>query len=71
MAVPQTLVYGIVKNGIVLPEATATLPEGARVEIIVSPLQVPADLQAEFAAWQASGDESWAMIDDWEKEETS
>jgi hypothetical protein len=66
----QTIIIaGLVKNGVVVPEGSATLPEGAHVSIVITPSEIPADLREEFAAWERASDEAWAMIDDWEKEE--
>jgi hypothetical protein len=32
---------------------------------------LPPELQAEFDAWERAGDEAWAQIDQWEREEPS
>lgn len=68
MSASPTVVRGVVKNGLVVPEGEAKLPEGARVRIVLSPEPLPAELRADFAAWDRAGDEAWAMIDDWELE---
>jgi hypothetical protein len=64
-----TVFSGVVKNGVVVPEGKATLPEGVRVEIHVPPPEIPPELQAEFKAWEKASDEAWAMINQWEREE--
>ena len=68
MAIEGLVIGGIVKNGVILPEGDAELPEGARVQIIVAAGGIPPDLQAELDAWERAGDEAWAMIDHWEQE---
>lgn len=30
---------------------------------------VPPELQAELDAWERAGDEAWALIDEWERQE--
>jgi hypothetical protein len=69
MAAARTVINGIVKDGVVIPAGGAKLPEGAKVEIIFDRAVIPAELLAEFEAWERASDEAWAMIDDWEKEE--
>ncbi len=64
----RVVVPGTVRNGVVVPNAKSCLPEGASVQIVLSQPETSADLQAEFEAWDALGDEAWAMIDKWEKE---
>lgn len=70
MATAAVLVSGVVKDGVVVPESDKKLPEGAHVEIILRSEAIPPDLQAEIAAWDRAGDEAWAMIEAWEKEES-
>jgi len=60
---------GIVKNGVIVPQANQQLAEGTHVEIIVEPESIPAGLQEELAAWDRASDDAWAMIDQWEAEE--
>jgi hypothetical protein len=56
------IVAGVVKNGVVVPNAP--LPEGAFVEVHVihGPVEVPPELQAELAAWQQAGAEALALV---------
>jgi hypothetical protein len=68
--VPERVVIpGIVKNGVVVPQNDTPLPDGAHVEILLSPAEVPPELQSELAQWDKASDEAWAMIDEWEAEE--
>jgi hypothetical protein len=62
-------VKGVIRGGAVIPEKPITAPEGTLVEISFLLPNVPPELQAEFAAWDRIGDQSWAMIDEWEKED--
>ena len=55
MAVERAIVAGVVKNGVVVPEGNLRLPEGVSVDILMP--AVPAELQAEFDAWEAASDE--------------
>jgi hypothetical protein len=68
MATQQVVIRGTVRNGVVVPAQGATLPEGAEVEIRLEITGVPADLQAEFAAWEKLSDEAWGWIDTLEKQ---
>ncbi len=63
-----TTIAGIVRNGLVVPQSNSTLREGTHVEIVIEPSGVPPELLAEIAAWDKASDESWAMIDQWERE---
>jgi hypothetical protein len=49
---------GIVRNGVVVPDAP--LPEGMRVEVRIAtrPLPVPPELQEEFDAWDRASDQT-------------
>jgi hypothetical protein len=68
--VPERVVIpGIVKNGVVVPQNDTPLPDGAHVEIVLSPAEVPPELQFELDQWDKASDEAWAMIDAWEAEE--
>ncbi len=58
MSTERMMIPGIVKGGIVVPEGKATLPEGARVGIVISPSELTPDLRAEFAAWERVSDEA-------------
>jgi hypothetical protein len=69
MAGEQMVVKGIVKNGVVVPEGDAILPEGALVSIVISNSEIPPELKLEFEAWERASDEAWQMIDRLEKEE--
>jgi hypothetical protein len=65
----KIVINGIVKDGIIIPEKGAELPEGIQVEIVFVPPAMTPSLLAEFKAWDRIGDEAWAMIDQWEQEE--
>jgi hypothetical protein len=68
--VPERVVIpGIVKNGVIVPQNDTPLPDGAHVEIVLSPAEVPPGLQSELDQWDKASDEAWAMIDEWEAEE--
>jgi hypothetical protein len=55
-------ITGIVKNGVVIPNAP--LPEGRQVEIQVSDeLDVPPELQDELAAWQRSSADALLLVE--------
>jgi hypothetical protein len=68
MAAEQVTFLGLVKNGLVVPQGKVSLPEGEWVEITFPALITP-ELSEEMAAWDRAGDEAWAMIDQWEREE--
>ena len=51
MAAEQTVIPGIVRNGVVVPQSDAPLPDGARVGIVLEPAQLTPKLQAELAQW--------------------
>jgi len=65
----KIVINRIVKNGVVIPEIGAELPEGLRVEIVFASPAMTLELRTEFEAWDRIGDEAWAMIDQWEQEE--
>jgi hypothetical protein len=69
MTTERVVISGFVKNGLIVPQGHALLPEGTRVEIVVLASELPPELQAEFDAWEQAGDEAWAQIDQWEREE--
>ena len=71
MAVERIIIPGIVKNGLVVPQSKAPLPEGAQVEIMLPTPEVPAELQGEFEAWEQLSDEAWSHIDKWEQDDKS
>jgi len=60
---PPTIVRGVVKNGLVVPNAP--LPEGVEVEIRVcgSTPEVPPDLQAELEAWQRASANALDLVE--------
>jgi predicted DNA-binding antitoxin AbrB/MazE fold protein len=68
--VPERFVIpGIVKNGVVVPQNDIPLPDGAHVDILISPTDATPELEAELDQWDKASDEAWAMIDQWEAEE--
>ena len=69
MGPERVVIPGIVKNGVIVPQNDTPLPDGAHVEIVLSPAEVPPELQSELAQWDEASDEAWAMIDEWEAEE--
>ena len=71
MEAERVVIPGFVKNGLVVPRGNAPLPEGAQVEIVIPSLELTPELRAEFEAWERAGDEAWALIDQWEREEPS
>jgi hypothetical protein len=69
MPAERVVIPGVVRNGLVVPQSKARLPEGAAVEIVLSPADVSPELEAEFVAWDRASDEAWRLIDQWEQEE--
>ena len=69
MATERVVIPGIVKNGVVVPQNDIPLPDGARVDILISPTDVTPELESELDQWDKASDEAWAMIDRWEAEE--
>ena len=69
MPTERLVIPGVIKNGLVVPQGDTPLPEGAQVEIVITALELRPELQAEFDAWEQAGDEAWAQIDEWEREE--
>ena len=69
MAAERLVIPGIVKNGLVVPQSDTPLPDGAHVDILLGPTDMPPALQAELEQWEKASDEAWAMIDEWEAEE--
>jgi hypothetical protein len=57
------IISGVVKDGLIIP--STPLPEGSRVEILVTEarLEIPADLQAEFEAWDRSSADALALVE--------
>lgn len=64
----RTIITGIVKNGVIVPQAGSGLPEGLVVNIVVPEQSLTPQLAEELAAWQQAGIQTWAMIDEWERE---
>ena len=69
MSTDNTIIPGIVKDGVIVPKSQNPLPEGTEVEIVIRDSAMTPELRDELAAWQSAGDEAWAMIDQWEKED--
>jgi hypothetical protein len=69
MTPERVVIPGVVRNGVVVPRGNAALPEGAEVEITLTPPTLPAEFQAEMDDWERLGDEAWRMIDQWERED--
>lgn len=69
MATPRVVIPGIIKNGLVMPQNDTPLPEGAHVDILIRPEEMPPELRAELAQWEQASDEAWTMIDEWEAED--
>src|SRR2546423_1593583 len=59
----SVIVAGVVKNGVVVPNAP--LPEGAFVEVHVihGPIEVPPELQEEFDAWDHASANALALVE--------
>ena len=66
MATERVVIPGIVKNGMVVPQNDTPLPDGAHVDILISPPDVTPELKSELDQWDKASDESWAMLDQWE-----
>ena len=69
MSTDSRIIPGIVKNGVVVPQANSDLPDGAHVNIVLQPAEVTQELKEELEAWQRAGVQAWQMIDRWESEE--
>jgi len=69
MSTDRLVIPGIVKNGLVVPQSDSPLPDGAHVDIVIGPPEVTPQMRAEWDQWERLGDEAWAMIDQWEKED--
>ena len=69
MPAPQLIFSGVVKNGVVVPNDASRLPEGARVQIVLTPEVIPVDHKDEFDDWERVRHEAWRPMDEWEKEE--
>jgi hypothetical protein len=59
----SVIVAGLVKNGVVVPQAP--LPEGAFVEVRVlsAEVEVPPELQSEFDAWRRASANALELVD--------
>jgi hypothetical protein len=68
--VESVVIRGIVRDGVVVPESDERLREGDRVSILVRYASAPDELAAETAAWDRASDAAWAMIGEWEREES-
>lgn len=60
---------GIVKNGVIVPQAGSGLPDGMEVHIVIPEEAMTSELREELAVWQQAGMQSWSIIDQWEREE--
>jgi len=58
-----SLIHGVVKNGLIVPDVP--LPEGVQVEIHLcdSIPEVPPELQAELAAWQCASANALDLVE--------
>ena len=45
---------GVVQNGVIVPDDAAALPEGARVRIIVTPVEKPKSFGERFARFKGA-----------------
>ena len=63
------VIQAVINDGVAIPEKTIFLPNGTKVEIVISESDESAALQKEMEEWERLGRESWAMIDNWEKED--
>jgi hypothetical protein len=69
MSTDGRTITGIVKDGVIVPQVGSTLPEGMEVNIVIPDEAMTPELKEELAAWQQAGMQTWAMIDEWEREE--
>jgi hypothetical protein len=69
MSAKPPVLKGVIRGGVVVLETPSALPDGTEVQITVAPLAFTPEEAAEFAGWEKLGDEAWAMIDEWEKED--
>lgn len=69
MPLERTIIPGIVKNGLVVPQGDIPLPEGASVEIVLPGSALSHQEQEEFDSWEQASDEAWGLIEQWEREE--
>ena len=66
----RTGIPGIVHDGVVVPQTKEKLPDGAHVEILIEPQAMTPQLKQELATWDRASDEAWAMIDQWEADQS-
>jgi hypothetical protein len=64
MIIERLVIPGVVRNGVIVPQGDAPLPEGTEVQITFATTAVPLELQAEFDAWERLSDEAWGLISD-------
>ena len=69
MSIDNRIISGIVRNGVVVPQSNSELPDGAHVNIVLQPAEMPPELKEELEAWQHAGNSAWQMIDKWEIDE--
>ncbi len=60
---------GVIRGGVIVPEAGAAYPDGTRVEYRVLPAEFTPDERAEFERWDQLSAESFQMILDLEAKE--
>ena len=63
MSQSVTLLRGVFKGGVIVPDAGTVLADGTAVEFRVVPVPFPPELQAEIDAWDELSAEAWAGID--------
>lgn len=54
----RRIARGVVRDGVVVPDGGARLPEGAQVDILLP--ELPAELRKEIDAWERASDEDLA-----------
>jgi hypothetical protein len=64
----QRVLTGVVRGGVIVPEASGNLPEGAQVRILLQE-DMSVDLPPDFQKWDALGRDAWSLLDEWEREE--
>lgn len=69
MSIGSKTITGVVKNGVIVPQAGSALPEGIEVTIVIPDHALTPELNAELRAWQEAGAQSWMLIDKWEEED--
>ena len=67
MITERVRIHGVIRGGVVIPDTRVTIPEGTEVEISFVINELPRELQEEFEAWNRASDDSWAMMEEWEK----